>query len=122
MDDELRHRHRSSDARRWRYFGLESGLRLGIRRTVRADLRRLVAALHRRRDRVGAAGVRQHCAFPTSTEFAVFSSPLPVVAAGDVVQAVSGFAPDVPVGWAAAAVTLNCPATVAAATRVILIS
>jgi hypothetical protein len=55
-------------------------------------------------------------------EFAVFSSPLPDVAAGDVVQAVSGFAPDVPEDWAAAALTLNSPARIAAATRVIVIS
>src|SRR4029450_7634448 len=60
--------------------------------------------------------------FSTAIEFAVFSSPLPVVAAGDVVQAVSGFAPDVPVDWAAAALTLNSPARIAAATRVMVIS
>ena len=60
--------------------------------------------------------------FSTAIELAVFSSPLPVVAAGDVVQAVSGFASDVPVDWAAAALTLNSPATIAAATRVIVIS
>jgi hypothetical protein len=60
--------------------------------------------------------------FSTATEFAVFSSPLPVVAAGDVVQAVSGFASDVPVDWAAAAFALNSPARIAAATRVIVIS
>jgi hypothetical protein len=60
--------------------------------------------------------------FSAAIELAVFSSPLPVVAAGDVVQAVSGFAPDVPVDWAAAALTLNSPATIAAATRVMVIS
>jgi hypothetical protein len=60
--------------------------------------------------------------FSTAIELAVFSSPLPVVAAGDVVQAVSGLASDVPVGWAAAALTLNSPTTIAAATRVIVIS
>jgi hypothetical protein len=60
--------------------------------------------------------------FSTAIELAVFSSPLPVVAAGDVVQAVSGFAPDVPLDWAAAALTLNSPARIAAATRVIVIS
>jgi hypothetical protein len=60
--------------------------------------------------------------FSAAIEFAVFSSPLPDVAAGDVVQAVSGFAPDVPVDWAAAALTLNSPATIAAATRVMVIS
>jgi hypothetical protein len=60
--------------------------------------------------------------FSTDIEFAVFSSPLPVVAAGDVVQAVSGFASDVPVDWAAAAPTLKSPAIIAAATRVMVIS
>jgi hypothetical protein len=60
--------------------------------------------------------------FSTAIEFAVFSAPLPVVAAGDVVQAVSGLAPDVPVDWAAAALTLNSPARIAAATRVMVIS
>ena len=60
--------------------------------------------------------------FSTDIEFAVFSSPLPVVAAGDVVQAVSGLASDVPADWAAAALTPNSPATIAAATRVIVIS
>ena len=60
--------------------------------------------------------------FSTDIEFAVFSSPLPVVAAGDVVQAVSGLSSDVPVDWAAAALTLNSPATIAAATRVMVIS
>jgi hypothetical protein len=60
--------------------------------------------------------------FSAAIELAVFSSPLPVVAAGDVVQAVSGFASDVPEDWAAAALTLNSPARIAAATRVIVIS
>jgi hypothetical protein len=40
-------------------------------------------------------------------ELAVFSSPLPVVAAGDVVQAVSGLSPDAAVDWAAAVPTLT---------------
>jgi hypothetical protein len=35
--------------------------------------------------------------FSTAIELAVFSSPLPVVAAGDVVQAVSGLASEAPV-------------------------
>jgi hypothetical protein len=60
--------------------------------------------------------------FSTTIELAVFSSPLPVVAARDVVQAVSGFAPDVPADWAAAALTLNSPARIAAATRLMVIS
>jgi pyruvate/2-oxoglutarate dehydrogenase complex dihydrolipoamide acyltransferase (E2) component len=44
------------------------------------------------------------------------------VAAGDVVQAVSGFCGDAPVDWAAAAFTLRSAATKAAATRVIMVS
>jgi hypothetical protein len=60
--------------------------------------------------------------FSTDIEFAVFSSPLPAVAAGDVVQAVSGLSPDVTVDCAAAALTLNSPATIAAATRIMVIS
>jgi hypothetical protein len=59
--------------------------------------------------------------FSTAIELAVLSSPLPVVAAGEVVQAVSGLSPDVPV-CAAAALTLNSPATIAAATRIMVIS
>jgi hypothetical protein len=60
--------------------------------------------------------------FSKAIELAVFSSPLPVVAVGEVVHAVSGFASDVPVDWAAAALTLNSPTTIAAATRVMVFS
>ena len=60
--------------------------------------------------------------FSTAIEFAVFSSPLPVVAAGDVVQAVSGLSPDAAVDWAAAALTLNAAAKIAAAMRIIFVS
>jgi hypothetical protein len=55
-------------------------------------------------------------------EFAVFSSPLPVVAAGDVVHAVSGFSLDAAVDCAAAALMLNTLAIIAAATRIMLVS
>jgi hypothetical protein len=60
--------------------------------------------------------------FSTAIELAVFSSPLPVVAAGDVVQAVSGLSPDAAVDWAAAVPTLNIAAKIAAATWIILVS
>ena len=60
--------------------------------------------------------------FPTAIEFAVFSSPLPVVAAGEVVQAVSGFSPDAAVDWAVAVPTLSTLAIIATATRIIFIS
>jgi hypothetical protein len=56
---------------------------------------------------------------PTVTEFDVFSSPLPDVAAGDVVQAVSSFSPDGAVDWADAVLTPITAAKIAAATRVI---
>jgi hypothetical protein len=51
--------------------------------------------------------------FSAAIELAVFSSPLPVVAAGDVVHAVSGLSPEAAVDWAAAALTLNRPARIA---------
>ena len=57
--------------------------------------------------------------FSTAIEFAVFSSPLPVVAAGEVVQAVSGFSTDAAVDWAVAVPTLSTLAIIAAATRII---
>jgi hypothetical protein len=59
--------------------------------------------------------------FSTDIEFAVFSSPLPVVAAGDVVHAVSGLSPEA-ADCAAAVLTLNATAKIAAATRTISIS
>src|SRR3954471_4407134 len=81
-----------------------ASLWLRIRRAVRADLQRLSAPLHPRRRRVfapplcpvGAAEFAPPASgttalFSAAIEFAVFSSPRPVVAAGDVVQAVSGF-------------------------------
>jgi hypothetical protein len=60
--------------------------------------------------------------FPTATELAVFSSPLPDVAAGDVVQAVSGLSPDPAVDWAAAVFKLNAAAKIAVAARIIFVS
>jgi hypothetical protein len=55
--------------------------------------------------------------FSIAMEFDVFSSALPVVAAGDVVQLVSGFSLDGVVDCAAAAPTNNDPANIAAAAR-----
>jgi hypothetical protein len=101
---------------RYHYFGLESGGQSG---DTFSGLPPLCT--------VGAAEFEPPASgstalFSTDIELAVFSSPLPVVAAGDVVQAVSGFASDVPEDWAAAALTLNSPATIAAAARVMVIS
>ncbi|WP_291850874.1 hypothetical protein [Bradyrhizobium sp.] len=62
--------------------------------------------------------------FSTAIEFDCFPSPLPEVAAGDVVQAVSGFSLEGVVDWAAATLTLTlkAPASIAVARRIILIS
>jgi hypothetical protein len=98
------------------YFGLESGGQSGLTFIGLPPLCTVGAA------EFAPPASGSTALFSTAIEFAVFSSPLPVVAAGDVVQAVSGFAPDVPVDWAAAALMLNSPATIAAATRVIVIS
>jgi hypothetical protein len=57
---------------------------------------------------------------PTVTEFDVFSSPLPDVAAGDVVQAVLSVDPAVV--WAEAALTPITATRIAAATRFIFVS
>src|SRR6478672_4839601 len=105
-----------SNARRWRYLGFESGGQSGL---TFSGLPPLCT--------VGAAELEPPASgstalFSTAIELAVFSSPLPVVAAGEVVQAVSGLASDVPADWAAAALTLNSPTTIAAATRVMVIS
>jgi hypothetical protein len=58
--------------------------------------------------------------FSIAMEFDVFSPALPVVAAGEVVQLVSGFSLDGVADCAAAAPTTNNPATTAAATRQII--
>lgn len=60
--------------------------------------------------------------FSTAMEFAVFSSPLPDVAAGDVVQAVSCQPTEGAVDWADAALAPITVARNAAATRFILVS
>ena len=97
-------------------------LRLGIRRAIRVTFSGLPPLCT-----VGAAEFAPPASgsmalFSTAIEFAVFSSPLPVVAAGDVVQAVSGFSPDAAVDWAAAVLTLNAAAKIAAAMRIIFVS
>src|SRR5689334_8131046 len=60
--------------------------------------------------------------FSAAIELAVFSSPLPVVAAGDVVQAVSGLSSDAAADWAAAVLMPNTVAKIAAATWIIFVS
>jgi hypothetical protein len=60
--------------------------------------------------------------FSIAIEFDVFSSPLPVVAAGDVVQLVSCFSLDGLVVWAFAAATTNDAAIMTVAKRIIFIS
>ncbi|MCX7307344.1 MAG: hypothetical protein NTZ72_05100 [Afipia sp.] len=60
--------------------------------------------------------------FSIAIEFDVFSSPLPVVAAGDVVQLVSCFSLDGLVVWAFADATTNDAAMTAVAKRIIFIS
>jgi hypothetical protein len=105
-----------SNARRWRYLGFESGGQSGDTFNGLPPLCTVGAA------EFAPPASGSTALFSTDIEFAVFSSPLPVVAAGDVVQAVSGLTSDVPVDWAAAALTLNNPTTIAAATRFMVIS
>ena len=105
-----------SNARRWRYLGFESGGQSGDTFNGLPPLCTVGAA------EFAPPASGSTALFSMDIEFAVFSSPLPVVAAGDVVQAVSGLTSDVPEDWAAAALTLNSPTTIAAATRVMVIS
>jgi hypothetical protein len=98
------------------YFGLESGGQSGDTFNGLPPLCTVGAA----ESAPPASG--RTALFSTAIELAVFSSPLPVVAAGDVVHAVSGLSPEAAVDWAAAGLTLNSPATIAAATRVMVIS
>src|SRR5688572_33131395 len=78
----------------WNYFGLESGGQSGLTFSGLSPLCTVGAA------EFAPPASGSTALFPTAIEFAVFSSPLPVVAAGDVVQAVSGFSPDAAVDWA----------------------
>ena len=98
------------------YFGLESGGQFG---STFCGLPPLCT--------VGAAELDPPASgntalFSTAIEFAVFSSPLPVVAAGEVVHAVSGLSLEAAVDCAAAMHTLNIAARIAAATRNLLVS
>ena len=104
------------NARRWRYLGFESGGQSGDTFSGLPPLCTVGAA------EFAPPASGSIALFSTDMEFAVFSSPLPVVEAGDVVQAVSGLSPEAAVDWAAAALTLNRPARIAAATRVMVIS
>jgi len=92
------------------YFGLESGGQSGLTFRGLSPLCTVGAA------EFAPPASGSTALFPTAIEFAVFSSPLPVVAAGDVVQAVSGFSPDAAVDWATAVATLNTLARIAANT------
>jgi len=94
-----------------RYFGLESG---GHSERTSMGLPPLCT--------VGAAEFEPPASgrialFSIAMEFEVFSPALPVVAAGEVVQLVSGFSLDGVADCAAAAPTSNNPATTAAAAR-----
>jgi hypothetical protein len=94
-----------------RYFGLESG---GHSERTSMGLAPLCT--------VGAAEFEPPASgrialFSIAMEFDVFSPAVPVVAAGEVVQLVSGFSLDGVVDCAAAAPTNNDPAKIAAATR-----
>jgi hypothetical protein len=98
------------------YFGLESGGQSGATFIGLLPLCTVGAA------EFAPPASGSTALFSAAIEFAVFSSPLPDVAAGDVAQAVSGLSPEAAVDWAAAALTLNSPAMIAAATRVMVIS
>jgi hypothetical protein len=106
----------ASGASKLRHFGLESGGQFG---STLSGLPPLCT--------VGAAELEPPASgntalFSTAMEFAVFSSPLPDVAAGDVVQAVSCLSAEGAVDWAEAALTPITVARIAAATRFILVS
>ena len=101
---------------RRRYFGLESGGQSGATFSGLPPLCTVGAAEFE----PPASG--STALFSTAIELAVFSSPLPVVAVGDVVQAVSGLSLEAAVDWAAAVLTLNIAAKIAAATWIIFVS
>jgi hypothetical protein len=98
------------------YFGLESGGQFGSTFSGLPPLCTVGAA----ESDPPASG--NMALFSMAMEFAVFSSPLPVVAAGDVVQAVSGLSLDAAADCAAAGLTLNIAAKIAAVTRIMLVS
>ena len=94
------------------YFGLESGGQSGLTFSGLPPLCTVGAA------EFAPPASGNTALFSTAIEFAVFSSPLPV----DVVHAVSGLSPDAAVDWAAAVLTLNAAAKIAAAMRIIFVS
>ena len=98
------------------YFGLESGGQSGLTFSGFPSLCTVGAA------EFAPPASGRTALFPTSIELAVFFSPLPVVAAGDVVHAVSGLSPDAAEAWASAVLTLNAAARIAAAARIIIVS
>lgn len=98
------------------YFGLESGGQFGSTFSGLPPLCTVGAA------ELDPPASGSTALFPTAMELAVFSSPLPVVAADVVVHAVSGFSLDAAVDCAAAVLTLNIPAKIAAETRIIFFS
>jgi hypothetical protein len=99
-----------------RYFGLESGGQSGLTFSGLPPLCTVGAA------EFAPPASGSTALFSTAIELAVFSSPWPVVAAGEVVHAVSGLSPEAAVDWAAAVLTLNAATKIAPATRIILIS
>jgi len=98
------------------YFGLESGGQFGSTFNGLPPLCTVGAA------EFAPPASGNTALFSMAIEFAVFSSPLPVVAAGVVVHAVSGLSLDAAVDCAAAVLTLNIPARIATATRIIFVS
>ena len=98
------------------YFGLESGGQFGSTFNGLPPLCTVGAA------EFAPPASGNTALFSMAIEFAVFSSPLPVVAAGDDVHAVSGLSLDAAVDCAAAVLTLNIPARLAAGTRIIFFS
>lgn len=98
------------------YFGLESGGQSGDTFSGLPPLCTVGAA------ELDPPASGNTALFSTAIELAVLSSPLPVVAAGDVVQAVSGLASEALEVWAAAALMPNSPATITPATRIIVFS
>jgi hypothetical protein len=98
------------------YFGLESGGQFGSTFSGLPPLCTVGAA----ESDPPASG--STALFSMAMELAVFSSPLPVVAAGDVVHAVSGLSLEAAVDCAAAVLTLNIPARITAGMRIIIFS
>ena len=93
------------------YFGLESGGQ-SLRTSIGLPPLCTVGAAEFEPPASGKIAL-----FSTAIEFDVFSSPLPAVAAGDVVQLVSGFSLDCADGCANRGPAINDPAKIAATRR-----